>query len=128
MTKKNVQNNQRGAEEEQERLDGKLVIRSRRKDVSVGEIQVRKFPDCVKPTELSCRTLKELANGKAAGADEIPIQLFKGVSEEAIKLLSAVCTQIWSRIVWSKRWKQSVSILFPKKGDARKCQISEPFP
>ena len=65
------------------------------------------------------RALKELANGKAPGADEIPIELFKVVRVEALIVLTG--TQVWSKIVWSKRWKQSVYIKLSKKGDAREC-------
>ena len=49
------------------------------------------------------------------------VKLFKVVWEEAIKILTAICTQTWSRIVWPKRWKQSVYIPLAKKGDAIEC-------
>ena len=67
------------------------------------------------------RVLKELANGKAPGADIISIQLFKVAGEEAIKRFTATCTLTWSKIVWPKRWKQSVYIRLSKKRDAREC-------
>ena len=39
--------------------------------------------------------LKALSNGKSPGSDGIPIELLKEVDEEAIKVLTAICQQIW---------------------------------
>ena len=45
----------------------------------------------------------------------------KEVDEEAIKVLTAICQQIWMKRVWPKRWKESVYVPIPKKGDSRIC-------
>ena len=67
------------------------------------------------------RALKELANGKAPGTNGIPRELLKVVGEQAIRILTAICRQIWSRIVRLKRWNQSVYIPLRKKGDPTEC-------
>ena len=46
------------------------------------------------PIVIECvgrRAQKELANGKAPDDDEIPIELFKVVGEQAIRILTATC-------------------------------------
>ena len=75
-----------------------------------------------------CRTLKELANGIALGVNKIPILLLKVVGEEEFTILTAICAQIWSNILWPKMWKKSVSKPLPKKGDAENVQITKPLP
>ena len=65
--------------------------------------------------------LKALPNGKSPGSDGIPIELLKEVDEEAIKVLTAICQQIWIKRIWPKLWKELVYVPIPKKGDARIC-------
>ena len=67
------------------------------------------------------KAINSLSNGKSPGSDELPIELFKNLEEEAIEVLTAVCQQIWIKGVWPERWKESVYIPIPKKGDSRVC-------
>ena len=67
------------------------------------------------------KALKALSNGKSPGSAGIPIELLKEVDEEAIKVLTAICQQIWIKRVWPKQWKESVYVPIPKKGDSRIC-------
>ena len=65
------------------------------------------------------KALKALSNGKSPGSDGIPIELLKEVDEEAIKVLTAICQQIWIKRIWAKQWKESIYVPIPKK---RRCQ------
>ena len=65
------------------------------------------------------KALKAISNGKSPGSDGIPRELLMEVDEEAIKVLTAICQQIWIKRVWPKQWKESVPI--PKKGNSRIC-------
>ena len=38
-----------------------------------------------------------------------------------MKVLHAICQQIWKTQQWPKDWKRSVSIPIPKKGNAKEC-------
>ncbi|CAF2117989.1 unnamed protein product [Rotaria magnacalcarata] len=40
-------------------------------------------------------TLECIANNKAPGIDEIPAELFKILGDDAVKILLAICQQIW---------------------------------
>ncbi|XP_063306434.1 uncharacterized protein LOC134607805 [Pelobates fuscus] len=62
-----------------------------------------------------------LADNKAAGVDEIPIELFKILQDDAVKILLALCLQIWKTQQWPKNWKRSVYITIPQKCNAKEC-------
>ena len=57
---------------------------------------------------------------KARGDEEIPVELFQILKDDAVKLLS-ICQQIWKIQQWPQDWKKSVFIPFPKKGNAKEC-------
>ncbi|CAF3894089.1 unnamed protein product, partial [Rotaria magnacalcarata] len=61
------------------------------------------------------------ANNKAPGIDEIPAELFKILGDDAVKILLAICQQIWKTQQWPKDWKRSIYIPIPKKGSAKEC-------
>ena len=58
---------------------------------------------------------------KASGADEIPVELFQILKDDAMKVLLSICQQIWKTQQWPQDWKRSVFIPIPKKGNAKKC-------
>ena len=62
-----------------------------------------------------------LLHDKSPGSDAIPIELLTKVDEEAIKVLTATCQQIWIKMIWTKQWKESIYVPIPKKGDPRIC-------
>ena len=57
----------------------------------------------------------------ASGGDEIPVELFQILKEDAVKLLHLICQQIWKTQQWPQDWKRSVFIPTPKKGNAKEC-------
>ncbi|CAF4754152.1 unnamed protein product, partial [Rotaria magnacalcarata] len=44
--------------------------------------------------------IETLANGKAPGYDGIPIECFKTLKEDAVKILTKLCQQIWKTQKW----------------------------
>ena len=61
---------------------------------------------------------------KASGGDEIPVELFQVLKDDAVKVLHSICQQIWTTQQWLQDWKRSVFIPIPKKGDAKECSNS----
>ena len=58
---------------------------------------------------------------KASGGDGIPVELFKILKDDAVKVLHSICRQIWKTQQWPQDWKRSVFIPIPKKGNAKEC-------
>ena len=58
-----------------------------------------------------------LTTNKASGVDEIPVELFQILKDDAVKVLHSICQQIWK----TQQWKKSVFIPVPKKGNAKEC-------
>ena len=73
------------------------------------------------------RAMKEVANGKATGIDNIPIELFKAGGNEAIAMITKICNRICETTEWPRPWKQSIYIPMPKKGIHVHVKTIEPF-
>ena len=58
---------------------------------------------------------------KASGGDEIPVELFQILKDDAMKVLHSICQQIWKIQQWPQDWKRSVLIPISKKGNAKEC-------
>ena len=43
------------------------------------------------------------------------------LKDDAVKVLSSICQQIWKTQQRPQDWKRSVFILIPKKGNAKEC-------
>ena len=74
------------------------------------------------PDILECEmkwTLGSTAVNKASGHDEIPVELFKTLKDDAIKVLHSICQQIWKTQQWPQDWKRSILIPIPKKGSTK---------
>ena len=56
---------------------------------------------------------------KASRGDEIPVELFQILEDDAVKVLHSICQQIWKTQQWPQDWKRSVFIPVPKKGNAK---------
>ena len=77
----------------------------------------------LQPDMLECEVKWALGNitmNKASGGDGIPVELFQILEDDAVKVLRAICQQIWKTKQWSQDWKWSVFIPIPKKGNAKK--------
>ena len=56
---------------------------------------------------------------KASGGDGIPVELFQILKDDAMKVLHSICQQIWKSQQWPQKWKRSVFITIPKKGNVK---------
>ena len=65
--------------------------------------------------------LGSIPANKANGGDEIPVELFQILKDDAVKVLHSICQQIWKTQQWPQDWKRSVFIPIPKKGNAKEC-------
>ena len=63
---------------------------------------------------------------KASGGDGIPVELFQILKNDAVKVLHSICQHIWKTQQWPQDWKMSVSILIPKKDNAKECANYHP--
>ena len=43
---------------------------------------------------------------KASGGDEIPVELFQILKDDAEKVLHSICQQIWRTQQWPQDWKR----------------------
>ena len=76
----------------------------------------------LEPDILECEfkwALGSITMNKASGGDEIPVELFQILKDDAVKVLHSICQQIWKTQQWAQDWKRSVFIPIPKKGNAK---------
>ena len=76
------------------------------------------------PDMLECEVkwaLGSITTNKANRGDEIPVELFQILKDDAMKLLHSISQQIWKTQQWPWNWKRSVFIPIPKKGNAKEC-------
>ena len=65
--------------------------------------------------------LGRITTSKASGGDGIPVELFKILKDDAVKVLHSICQQIWKTQQWPQDCKRSVFIPVPKKGNTKEC-------
>ena len=65
--------------------------------------------------------LENIAGNKASEVDDISIELLKVLQDDAVKVMLALCQQIWKTQQWPKDWKRTIYIPIPKKGSAKDC-------
>ena len=76
----------------------------------------------LEPYILECEVkwvLGSITTNKASVADGIPVELFQILKDDAVKVLTSLCQQIWKTQQWPQDWKRSVFIPISKK---RQCQ------
>ena len=57
----------------------------------------------LEPDILECEVKRDLGSitmNKASGGDEIPVELFQILKDDAVKLLNSICQQIWKTQQW----------------------------
>ena len=78
----------------------------------------------LEPDILECEVkwaLESITMNKASGGDGIPVDVFKILKDDAVKVLYSIRQQIWKAQQWPQEWKRSVFIPIPKKGNAKEC-------
>ena len=78
----------------------------------------------LEPDILECEVkwaLGSIITNKTSGGDEIPVELFQILKDDAVKLLHSICQKIWKTQQWPQDWKGSVFIPIPKTGNAKEC-------
>ena len=78
----------------------------------------------LEPDILECEVkwaLGSITMNKASGGDEIPVELFQILNDDAVKVLYSICQQIWKTQQWPQDWKRSVFISILKKGNTKEC-------
>ena len=75
----------------------------------------------LEPDILECevkRALESITTNKASGNDGIPVELFKSLKDDTVKVLHSVCQQIWKTQQWPKDW----NISFHSNSKEGQCQ------
>ena len=78
----------------------------------------------LEPDILECKVkwaLESITMNEASGGDRIPVELFQILKDDAVRVLSSICQQIWKTLQWPQNWKRSVFIPIPKKGNTKEC-------
>ena len=78
----------------------------------------------LEPDILGCEVkwaLESITTNKASGDNGIPVELFQILKDDTVKVLHAICQQIWKTQQWPQDWKRSVFIPIPKKGNPKGC-------
>ena len=78
----------------------------------------------LEPDILECEVkwaLESITKNKVSRGDEISVELFQILKNDAVKMLQSICQQIWKTQQWPQNWKRSVFIPVPKKGNAKEC-------
>ena len=78
----------------------------------------------LEPDILECEVkwaLGSITTNKASGGDEIPVELFQILKDDALKVPHSICHQIWKTQQWPQDWKRSIFIPVPKRGNPKEC-------
>ena len=64
----------------------------------------------LEPDILECKVkwvLGSITMDKASGGDEIPVELFQILKDDAMKVLHSIYEEIWKTQQWPQDWKRS---------------------
>ena len=78
----------------------------------------------LEPDILECEVkwaLGRITMNKDSVGDEILVELFQILKDNAVKVLHSICQQIWKTQQWPQDWKMSVFIPIPKNSNAKEC-------
>ena len=58
---------------------------------------------------------------KTSGVDGIPAELFQNLKDDAVKVLTSICQEIWKTQQWPQNWKRSIFMPIQKKANTKEC-------
>ena len=61
---------------------------------------------------------------KASGGDEIPVELFQILEDDAVNILHSICQQIWKTEQWPQDWKGQFSFYSKRKAMPKDTQTT----
>ena len=79
----------------------------------------------LEPDILECevkQTLGNITTNKANGGDGIPDELFQILKDDALKVLTSICQQIWKTQQWPQDWKSQFSFQSQRKAKPKNGQ------
>ena len=82
----------------------------------------------LEPDILECEVkwaLGSITTNKPNGGDGIPVELYRILKDDVVKVLYSICQQIWKFQQWPQDWKRSVFIPIPKKHNAKECSTAQ---
>ena len=81
----------------------------------------------LEPDILECEVkwaLESITMNKASGGDDIPVELFQILKDDAVKVLHSIRQQIWKTQLWPQDWKRSLFIPIPRKAMPKNAQTT----
>ena len=78
----------------------------------------------LKPDILECEVkwaLGSITMNKYSGGNELLLDLFQILKDDAVKVLPSMCQQNWKTQQWPENWNRSFFIPIQKKGNAKQC-------
>ena len=78
----------------------------------------------LEPDILECEVkwaVGSITTNNVSGGEGIPAELFKILTDDAVKMLHSLSQQIWKTQQWTQDWKRSIFIPNPKKGNVKEC-------
>ena len=81
----------------------------------------------LEPDILECEVkwaLESITTNKANGGDGIPVELFKILKDDAVKVLHSICQQIWETQQWPQDWKRPVFTQSQRKAMPKNVQTT----
>ena len=81
----------------------------------------------LEPDILECEVkwaLGSITMNKASGADEIPVEQFQVIKDDAVKVLHSICQQIWKTQQWPQDRKGQFSFQSQRRAMPKNVQIT----
>ena len=66
-------------------------------------------------------SLGSITINKASRCDEMPVEVFQILKDDAVEVLHSIRQQTWKTQQWPQDWKRSVFIPIPKKANPKEC-------